>query len=86
MLVDEIEVASGKPVFNLNVSPLNPLQITHTEPESFNASTCFRVLLGETEEHANRRMRFACAGAARGQAAAEAANNLMKSRRLIVAP
>src|SRR6516164_6294607 len=82
MFVNCLQIGASKPIFDLNIAPLDPPQIAHAQSKSLKAGTRLRVAFDDAKHTPTRRVRSGCcADNDSGHAAAEPATTLMKSRR-----
>src|SRR3974390_366664 len=53
MFVNCLRIAASKPIFDLNVAPLDPPQIAHAQSKSLKAGIRLRVAFDDAKQHAD---------------------------------
>src|SRR6516164_2995158 len=53
MFVNCLQIAASKPIFDLNVAPLDPPQIAHAQSKSLKAGIRLRVAFDDAKQHAH---------------------------------
>ena len=82
MLINQLQIGLGKPIFDLNIAPIDPPQIAHSQPECLTrptASGSFSPMASSTLTRST--CCDPCAHAASGDATAALPRRLIKSRR-----
>src|SRR5262249_21365742 len=51
MLIDQLQITAGKSIFDLDVAPLDPCQVAHTQAKRFNAGLRFEIVFIKSNQH-----------------------------------